>query len=70
MKIIVKNDVIYDDNTNKDKNIIFPGGEIKLKIKIEKDDVGKNIYFLDNTDGKVYVVKDKESKWEEHYHDF
>ena len=49
MKIIVKNDVIYDDNTNKDKNIIFPGGEIKLKIKIEKD-VGKNIYFLDNTD--------------------
>ena len=70
MKIIVKNDVIYDDNTNKDKNIIFPGGEIKMKIKIEKKDVGKKIYFLDNTDGKVYVVKDKESKWEEHHHDF
>ena len=38
---------IYDDNTNKDKNIIFPGGEIKMKIKIEKNDVGKNIYFLE-----------------------
>ena len=60
MKIIVKDDVIYDDNTNKDKNIIFPGGEIKLKIKIEKDDVGKNIYFLDNTHGEVYVVQDNE----------
>ena len=70
MKIIVKDDVIYDDNTNKDKNIIFPGGEIKMKIKIEEDDVGKNIYFLDNTDGKIWVVKDKESKLEEHHHDF
>ena len=62
MKIIVKDDVIYDDNTNKDKNIIFPGGEIKMKIKIEKDDVGKNIYFLDNTDGKIWVVKDTKNK--------
>ena len=70
MKIIVKNEVKYDDNTNKDKNSIFPGGEIKLKIKIEYDDVGENIYFLDNTDGKVSVIKDKESKWEEHHHDF
>ena len=70
MKIIVKNDIICDDNTDKDKNNIFPGGEIKMKIKIEKDDVGKNIYFLDNTDGVVLVVKDKESKWEEHHHDF
>ena len=70
MKIIVKNDVIYDDNTNKDKNIIFPGGEIKMKIKIEKVDVGENIYFLDNTDGDVFVVKDKEDEWEEHHHDF
>ena len=70
MKIIVKDDVIYDDNTNKDKNIIFPGGEIKMKIKIEKDDVGKNIYFLDNTDGEIMVVKNKEDKLEEHHHDF
>ena len=70
MKIIVKNDLKYDDNTNKDKNSIFPGGEIKLKIKIEEWDVGKNRYFLDNTDGIVYVVKDKESKLEEHHHDF
>ena len=77
MKIIVKDDVIYDDNTNKDKNIIFPGGEIKMKIKIEKDDVGKNIYFLDNTDGEVWVVKETKNKngeydkiREEHHHDF
>ena len=77
MKIIVKDDVIYDDNTNKDKNIIFPGGEIKMKIKIEKDDVGKNIYFLDNTDGKIWVMKDTKNKngeydeiEEEHHHDF
>ena len=78
MKIIVKDDVIYDDNTNKDKNIIFPGGEIKMKIKIEEDDVGKNIYFLDNTDSKyILVVKDTKNKngeydeiREEHHHDF
>ena len=77
MKIIVKDDVIYDDNTNKDKNIIFPGGEIKMKIKIEEWDVGKNIYFLDNTDGKIWVVKDTKNKngeydkiEEEHHHDF
>ena len=70
MKIIVKNDVIYDDNTNKDKNNIFPGGEIKLKIKIEEDDVGEYIYYLDNTDGEVYVFKDKEVIEEEHHHDF
>ena len=41
MKIIVKNDVIYDYNTNKDKNIIFPGGEIKMKIKIKEDEKNK-----------------------------
>ena len=59
MKIIVKDDVIYDDNTNKDKNIIFTGGEIKMKIQIEEEVFGKTIYFLDNTDGDVFVVKDK-----------
>ena len=60
MKIIVKNDGTYDDNTNNDKNNIFPGGEIKLKIKIEEDDVIENIYYLDNTVGEVRVVKNKE----------
>ena len=70
MKIIVKSDGIYDDNINKDKNIIFPGGEIKLKIKIEEDDVGEHIYYLDNTDGEVRVMKNKELKYEEHHHDF
>jgi hypothetical protein len=72
MKIFVKNDSKYDDNSkfDKDNNIIFLGGEIKMKIKIEKDDVGKNIYFLDNTDGEIMVVKNKEDKLEEHHHDF
>ena len=37
--------------------------EIKLKIKINKEDINKNIYFLDNTNG----VKD--SKGIKHYHD-
>ena len=48
MKIFVKNDSKYDDNSkfDKDNNIIFLGGEIKMKIKIEKDDVGKNNIFF------------------------
>ena len=29
--------------------------EIKLTVKIEKDDINKKIYFLDNTDGNIYV---------------
>ena len=71
IKIIIKNDVIYNNNINNDKNIIFPGGEIKLKIKIEERDVSEKIYFLDNTDSKyILVVKDKEVKEEEHHHDF
>ena len=40
---------------------------IKLKINIKKEDINKNIYFLDNTDNEVFInEKDKE----EHHHDF
>ena len=35
--------------------------EIKLEIKINKDDINKDIYFLDNTDGTYNDIK--------HYHD-
>ena len=38
--------------------------EIKLKIKIEKKDVNKKIYLLDNTDGKFFI----NGKWEEYHH--
>ena len=41
--------------------------EIKITLEIKKDDIYKDIYFLDNTDGAVYInIKDKE----EHHHDF
>ena len=35
--------------------------EIKLSVKINKDDINKDIYFLDNTDGTYNDIK--------HYHD-
>ena len=35
--------------------------EIKLSVKINKDDINKDIYFLDNTDGIYNKIK--------HYHD-
>ena len=35
--------------------------EIKLSVKINKDDINKDIYFLDNTDGTYNEIK--------HYHD-
>ena len=70
MKIFAKNNLKYDYNTKCDKDIKFPGGEIKMKIQIEEEVVGKTIYFLDNTDGDVFVVKDKKGKWEKRHHDF
>ena len=39
--------------------------EIKITLKIEKDDINNKIYFLDNTNGK-YNIGGKEV---EHYHD-
>ncbi len=47
--------------------------EIQMIVKIEKDDIGKKIYFLDNTDDKkIFVGYDDNSKaiYEEHHHDF
>ena len=41
--------------------------EIKIILDIKKENINKNIYFLDNTDGNVYInANDKE----EHHHDF
>ena len=45
------------------QNIVIINKEIKneicITLKIEKDDVDKEIYFLDNTDG-TYNINDKE----------
>ena len=52
-----------------DKNIVEINKEIKneiyITLKIEKDDKNKEIYFLDNTNGK-YKIGDKEVQ---HFHD-
>ena len=41
--------------------------KINLVLNIKKEDINKDIYFLDNTDNKVFInEKDKE----EHHHDF
>ena len=53
---------IEKNNTNK-KNKGEGGGGIKLKIKIEKADVNKEIYFLDNT----HIFDENLIK---HYHDY
>ena len=79
-KIIKYNDIIKDiNNKNKGKNIskicenlmdfyqeINNGNKIKLTLIIQENDINKNIYFLDNSNGLVYV-NDKD---ENHYHDF
>ena len=46
-------------------NIII-NNEINMTIKIDKDDINKDIYFLDNTDSKYY---DKDGIQVEHHHD-
>ena len=62
---------IYNENniTNKFNNIFKiynkANNEIRLTLKIEKEDVNKDIYFLDNTDGLIDINK----KEEEHHHD-
>ena len=42
------------------------GNKISLVLKVEKKDINKNIYFLDNSNGLVYINDEEE----EHYHDF
>ena len=52
--------------------------EIKLTVKIEEGDINEKIYFLDNTNGNIYVKLEAniESETgfdeikEEHHHDF
>ena len=67
-KLNEKNNVIYNKKDNimeldnqiiiKEENFLINDNEhkirseISLKIKIENDDVNKNIFFLDNTNGK------------------
>ena len=49
------------NKTSKKKN------EVKLFLKIEKNHINQKIYFLDNTNGSVYMSAYEE---EEHHHDF
>jgi len=46
-----KNNQINENNIINKNNIINENNEIKLLIKMENEDINKNIYFLDNTDG-------------------
>ena len=71
------------DISNKFKilNNIYNGinkNEIKLTVKIDKNDINKKIYFLDNTDGNIIARAELNEKLpfgldfieEEHHHDF
>ena len=58
-KILKINNIINIKNNIKNN-------EVRLTIKIEKEDINKNIYFLDNTNGKFCI----NGKREEHHHDF
>ena len=51
---------VYNKLNNKQKT-----NEIKLTLEILKEDINKEIYFLDNTDGDVKI----NLKIEEHHHD-
>ena len=71
----IQNKFIYINNIYNKIN----SNEIKLTVKIEKKDINKKIYFLDNTDGTDIEVEFKENKnseigfdpiKEEHHHDF
>ena len=73
---IIINDINNIDNEqkieNKFNNIFniynqINKNEIKLLVKIEKKDINKKVYFLDNTDGKVPIYA---NDLEEHHHDF
>ena len=71
-KIIIKD--INNENSIEDKfkiiNNIYNkinNNEIKLLAEIKNVDTNKNVYFLDNTEGKVPI---NVTVLEEHYHDF
>ena len=92
-KIMNYNNIIINDinKINNEKNVKnkfdyindiyfkFDGNELKLTLKIDKDDINKKIYFLDNTDDNdIYVKTEINEKLkdgltiikEEHHHDF
>jgi len=65
---IIKNNEIKGNNKNnimKKKNSFYDNikNEIEITIKINKDDINKDIYFLDNTN---YIEKESKIK---HFHD-
>ena len=45
---------------------IIKKNEIKLKLNIEKEDINKNVFFLNNTDDEINI----KGKQEENYNDF
>ena len=67
-KCNIINDILKIDNNSENKfNIIFNiyeqiirQNEIKLSLKIGKEDINKNIYFLDNTNGDIIQNGKKE----------
>ena len=87
-KIVNYNNIIINDinqiNNQHNINYIYNiynkinNNEIKLTLKIKECDINKEIYFLDNTNGQVYVrleVNQESEKGldeiqEEHHHDF
>ena len=70
---IIQKDINNENNVENTFNNIYNiynlinRNEIKLTLNIQKEDVNKEIYFLDNTDGKV-PINTKEFK--EYHHDF
>ena len=60
-KIKKKNEIKKKKNANKSN--VIGGGGIKLQLKIEKGDINKEVYFLDNT----HVFDENLIK---HYHDY
>ena len=68
---IINNENKPEEQFNKivsmsNQNNTSENNEIKLSVKITKEDVNKQIYFLDNTDRDLYI----NGKWEKHCHDF
>jgi len=72
------NNIINDINIiNNDNNILNKfnnvfniyknfNNEIQLTVKVEKDDINRQIYFLDNSNNRYNI----NGKLEEHHHDF
>ena len=68
---VINNENKIEEQFNKilsmsNQNNTSENNEIKLVVKINKEDINKKIYFLDNTNGDLYI----NGKWEKHCHDF